>query len=739
MRSILLTFGIVILCEGLGMGGKVNGHPAGSRKPLPDDHGAFFEPSLTSRDSNMILLGHWPEGPVHEVFVRGTQAYVLSGGQMLVVDVDDPANPVILGKTRFRYLPVQIYVEADFAYVGTPNGWLYVVNVAQPESPRIVYEFFTGARRIYDVVVAKQRLYLCLKFDGLFVLDVTNPINPEAIRWYVDQWRPMELIVQDTLAYMADDKWDFVVLNLIDPAAIQEINQSSREDDGFAIAYANHRVFLKNDDNEIFVFDVTNPNHPIYLSYAWTDEALDIAAIDTLLFLSDDEGRLNIYSVDTHGEVTLQCSLAVGDPYHVFLANDRMYLSNHRYGMQIWEYQFPANPVRIGQMPLGGITRDVDVQNGWMYVANGNKGLRVVDMRDASYPITVGEFPGGSFAEDVQVRFPYAYVLDRDSGLYIYNVEDSLQPVPVARVSPQSRYRVYGGVDVQDTLVYLGSSNDLVILNVKNPSQPVVVGTYSANTYGWIEEVVVQDTLAVLTYGYYGVWIVNVRDPVHPQFMSRLAFEVRDVAIQDTLLYVASGEAGITIWNIRNPRFPFQVGSYATGYYATDVHVSGNMLYTLDWYHGLKALDVTDPGNPELLGQYRLGSGALELDVWRDTVYVASPELGVLVFKIGKAVFLPQHNIQRPRFYLYPNYPNPFNAQTRIVYTLKRRTYVELSIYDSQGRSLRTLVQEVQGPGSYAVVWDGRDQQGRLMASGVYFYRLKTNTQQALRKMILLR
>jgi len=86
-------------------------------------------------------------------------------------------------------------------------------------------------------------------------------------------------------------------------------------------------------------------------------------------------------------------------------------------------------------------------------------------------------------------------------------------------------------------------------------------------------------------------------------------------------------------------------------------------------------------------------------------------------------------------------YPNPFNANTAISYQLSgiRPHHTALKIYNIRGEEVITLVDQEQRAGRYKVVWDGRNNQGKEVASGVYFYRLKAGEFTAARKMVLLR
>ena len=88
---------------------------------------------------------------------------------------------------------------------------------------------------------------------------------------------------------------------------------------------------------------------------------------------------------------------------------------------------------------------------------------------------------------------------------------------------------------------------------------------------------------------------------------------------------------------------------------------------------------------------------------------------------------------------LDPNYPNPFNARTAISYQLPQSARVELIIYNIAGQRLKNLVARKQSAGRYQTVWNGTDDAGKPVGSGVYFYRLSTDTQVRTRRMLLLK
>ena len=89
---------------------------------------------------------------------------------------------------------------------------------------------------------------------------------------------------------------------------------------------------------------------------------------------------------------------------------------------------------------------------------------------------------------------------------------------------------------------------------------------------------------------------------------------------------------------------------------------------------------------------------------------------------------------------LEANYPNPFNPATTIPLLVPQRAeQVNLAIYNTAGQIVRILVDRPMGPGRHRVRWDGRDQNGRPLSSGVYLYRLQTAGTAQMRSMTLLK
>jgi flagellar hook assembly protein FlgD len=84
-------------------------------------------------------------------------------------------------------------------------------------------------------------------------------------------------------------------------------------------------------------------------------------------------------------------------------------------------------------------------------------------------------------------------------------------------------------------------------------------------------------------------------------------------------------------------------------------------------------------------------------------------------------------------------YPNPFNPETTILYTLKSPVQIILRIYDVQGQLVRGLVNDYQQPGNYSVRWDGLNQNGIQIPSGIYFLRIHAGDESLSQRLVMMK
>ncbi len=88
---------------------------------------------------------------------------------------------------------------------------------------------------------------------------------------------------------------------------------------------------------------------------------------------------------------------------------------------------------------------------------------------------------------------------------------------------------------------------------------------------------------------------------------------------------------------------------------------------------------------------------------------------------------------------LRQNYPNPWNPETKIEYALKKGGHVTLHIYNVLGQKVKTLLDQDQPAGFYQINWDGENDKGKVVSSGIYLYKLEVNGFSQAKTMLLLK
>jgi len=132
---------------------------------------------------------------------------------------------------------------------------------------------------------------------------------------------------------------------------------------------------------------------------------------------------------------------------------------------------------------------------------------------------------------------------------------------------------------------------------------------------------------------------------------------------------------------------------------------------------GLNLPEYDLAGNPRMFGG-RIDMGAYEN---QNVIVGVDEDLITLVTKLNQ------------------NYPNPFNPTTTINYSLKENSKISLNIYNIKGQKVKQLVSDYLSVGQHSVVWNGKDDNGKSVSSGIYFYKLKTGNYEETKRMVLIK
>ena len=159
-------------------------------------------------------------------------------------------------------------------------------------------------------------------------------------------------------------------------------------------------------------------------------------------------------------------------------------------------------------------------------------------------------------------------------------------------------------------------------------------------------------------------------------------------------------------------------------------------------YYQLTELSpCVDTGTPDTTGLFLPPWDLLQNHrVWDgDGDGIAIIDMGCYEFDAEPYVGTTQYQIPNTQYQL-TNYPNPFNPETKIVFNLPEEGNVKLEIYNIKGQKVKILLDCYMSPGRSEMIWNGRDDNGKAVSSGVYFYKLNVNGKtEKTKKMLLLK
>jgi hypothetical protein len=288
----------------------------------------------------------------------------------------------------------------------------------------------------------------------------------------------------------------------------------------------------------------------------------------------------------------------------------------------------------IGECPLPGYAKKIELVDNLAYVADGQGGLQIVDISNPESTYVVGQYLADRDLSGVAVRDTFAYVALASStsgGLVVLNIADPTNPVLVGQDNTIFAYDVAAPAD--DTMyVYVAARYWFHVEDIYTfPQYPQYARRFS--TPGNIRAVCMVDTIAYLACEQMGLQIINLAIMIDSLALVGWAdtpSNARHVYALDNFAYIADGRGGLVIVDVTDIENPFIVSQFDTPQYANAVYVSNNLAYVADGDGGLQVIDVSLPAEPEFYGEVQTPY-ANGVCVRNDTVFVADQDMGLVI------------------------------------------------------------------------------------------------------------
>ncbi len=689
--------------------------------------------------------------------------YAVSDWGVEIFDLKTPLHPRLVGQIATPGNAQGITIDGETAYVADGAAGVTLIGVHPPDNPRLVKTIgnFESARR---VKIANEKAYVVDLKQGIQIYDLAemhNQPDPQPIGSFQTRGFALDIEIDGDTAYFSDDHQGFQILDFefIDIPAFAGIVDILAFDFEVVDGYA----YVASGDMRIV--DVRDRLKPNAISSIQTPGlATGIKLRDGYVYLTDVQSGLHVVDVrDLQQPQTVAILPTSGESMGLDLFESDTgdsfgYIADGNHGLQVIDLSVPGHPQWLHRYDASGEALGMDILqmdegNRTAYIACGTGGLKIVEFESAFGAVFRHRIPLMGTAADVRVENEHAYVAAGESGLIAVDLRNLDNPRTVSHIRTAAPA---WGIEVKEGFVFL-CADELIVVDSREPMNSRVVARRSMPGSAYRIQIV--DHLGYVAALGGGLQVFDLEDPRNPRAIGNYESQgnATGIAVSGNRGYLLDTMAGVEILDLSNPRRPDAIAEYQTDALPIAAQIRGDHLYLLDQ----KQVQIVDVRNRSLVSRPNFQAALRfpsDLAVIGDAVYVTD-RYDLRMFKINEHLF--ELSVEDPTVFRKPpsaaktsiphytnrlgqNFPNPFNPETWIPYEIESDAQVTIQILDTRGLLVRQLEMGRQKAGEYltradAAYWDGKNEEGESIASGVYFYQILAGEFAATRKMAILK
>ncbi|MCP4549778.1 MAG: T9SS type A sorting domain-containing protein [bacterium] len=721
------------------------------------------------RDYVRILADQRVDGLGTDVVLRDDIAYVCTNRSLKIMDVSDPEVPVELsevGHTGSR----MISLYGDLAYLSysddyqTSHSGFQIVDIEDPAAPVLL-----GSIETFPVILAASARIgdhlLISSTTGLRVYDVTDSSAPYLVTEFPSIDPFVDIETSGDIAYLAGE--DLQVIDISAPTAPVWVATLPTTYDNTGMDIAGDLLLLVSraysGDSELLIYNLSTPSAPMVLGSllmaggppVWINQ--DVRVKDDTAFVASYAGLRLIDIADPAGPALLG-RMSLGSmqwPTGVDIQGDKLCLSAYDDTYNASTSQFTVvNVTEPGFVPVVGddvdYTAEAMVLDGDVaYLAAQADGIVAMDILDPENPVVLSELGTIGQARDLALAQHYAYVVAGADGLHIVDVADPNNLITVGSLTFTGEAWT---IALDYPVAYIGmESGELAAVDINDPASPALLDEINL-AWDHNDIAIYGDHLYFAT-DYQYIEIVDISDP--SALASAGAIGLSDLDSIDELLVV--GEvlfagfhwsyddifgSSVKAYDLSAPTSPVFLDAYSLdGPHVRDLEVDGSTLYILA--AGVQVVDVTDVSDMRFSGMLTESPRAMAMAEDRLVMVGSngstSESLLSAPLHCTGVTGIEEPGLESPAYARLSAYPNPFNPKTSIRFEQATTGPAHLAVFGLDGRLVRTLVSNELPAGGYERQWDGLDDRGHPQSSGVYLVHFRGTGVTAREKLVLLR
>jgi len=672
----------------------------------------------------------------NDVFVQRNTAYVTDNGWsaqegFYIIDVSNPANPILQGTAQFLNRSYDIAVYSRRAYVAAAEYGFQVWDVSNAYAP-LAITTIDDTGPCEKLTISGDRLYVIYS-NGFRIYDISAPI-PVLLSFYAS-YDVNDIMVENDLAYMTGSNPCLKILNVANPTAIQTVGTFSGFYTSKSVSKEGDLLYLTDEFNDHYLLNVANPSTPVQM-YVFTEMWLKCSGIHNghLFVVLNQPGTgsklLKVYDLADPSQPVLAASCVVPTMVHsMHISGNYLYVTVSIHGLLIFDISDISNPALISTSHIPSEAIQMELRNDFAYIADADNRLIQVNISDPASPRLISQYSLPHPFMDMQLVADTLYVSCSVAGLTILRLAEVDHPA-------ENNFQLLGSLPLQsyprDLLVegdyvYIANDEYLTIIDAGNPADPQILAQYNhPDLYGYLILAKYQNYIYVGSFGE-PIGIIDVSDVHNPMLVGTFGQNavVASLEVKGHYLFQTGYYSPILIYDIINPLQPFYVGSIPsvsdqTLFFIQDDYLFASYLTT----NSIKCFDISNPQNPVQLWNYPWSFPTWDVDHREGLIYTCNREFGFSIINTGLLTAVDDPQASPPAERRFTCYPNPFSSSSTIKFDLDAASSVSLDVYNLRGQLVRKLFHGSKSQGEHTISFDGRDESGRPLASGVYLIKV---------------
>lgn len=525
------------------------------------------------------------KAPVSNGVVKGGIIYFSDEENgLLMVDVANRRHPRLVKHIQMGGTG-GVYIHEEYLYVSTADA-LSIFNITVPENPirvsRVLYFRAKGAFPYTPapetMVVAGKYAYVPLGYEGLGIIDVSNPAAPVVIKKFkTGGWCASVYGLKEQLIVWLRPK-TLLFLNISDPVNPERVKSMTGIGFPSGRHTENKAVFARN-FSEIFTLDLTNASSPkvsgsYFLKHKVEARALKVQ--DGRLLLARGIDGLQIYTLSADGLPRLAGSLITsGAAASVELSGRYAYVANSFMGIDVIDVENPEKPVLKSAFNVEQFTWDVAVERNFLYAATGGT-LGIFDIENPLRPRFLSTMaPGPAWLQGisfVSVKYPLAYVDEHMGGVGIIDISNPNKSfyvkglhAPALDVAVKGNIAYAAGLYFGVQAFYVGGHQAIHYMKNYRTAGFFIGFPKDGVPFGWtigggmvLAVDIIGDRLFAADYKK-GVFVFDISDPLKLRKIARYRTKghPRDIDCEGNFCYVADSEAGLATIDLSTGRITY--------------------------------------------------------------------------------------------------------------------------------------------------------------------------------------